>query len=67
MLLGFWFRNFFKALKNQFYKESLNFVAGGRRMSERDMTRIGAEAKPIVPGPQLLNSKSVPTLHHIGN
>ena len=36
-------------------------------MSERDMTRIGADAKPSpVPGPQLLNSKSVPALHHIG-
>ena len=43
------------------------FFAGGRRMSERDMTRVGAEQKPSpVPGPQLLNSKSVPSLHHIG-
>ncbi|CRK86937.1 CLUMA_CG000755, isoform E [Clunio marinus] len=41
---------------------------GGRRMSERDMTRVGADVKPSpAPGPQLLNSKSVPTLHHIGN
>lgn len=39
---------------------------GGRRMSERDMTRVGAESKPPTAGPQLLNSKSVPTLHHIG-
>lgn len=36
-------------------------------MSERDMTRVGNEAKPSASaGPQLLNSKSVPTLHHIG-
>lgn len=39
---------------------------GGRRMSERDMTRVGADAKPPAAGPQLLNSKSVPALHHIG-
>lgn len=41
-------------------------LSGGRRMSERDMTRIGAESKPSTAGPQLLNSKSVPALHHIG-
>lgn len=36
-------------------------------MSERDMTRVGSEAKPsATAGPQLLNSKSVPALHHIG-
>jgi hypothetical protein len=37
-------------------------------MSERDMTRVGAEGKPPIagPGPQMLNSKSVPSLHHIG-
>lgn len=38
-------------------------------MSERDMSRVGAEAKPgPSPGPQLMNnnSKSVPTLHNIG-
>lgn len=36
-------------------------------MSERDMTRVGNEAHtPGATGPQLLNSKSVPTLHHIG-
>lgn len=36
-------------------------------MSERDMTRVGNEAHtPAATGPQLLNSKSVPTLHHIG-
>ncbi|XP_070491228.1 afadin isoform X2 [Chironomus tepperi] len=40
---------------------------GGRRMSERDMTKVGAEAKPPIAGSQLLNSKSVPALHHIGN
>ncbi|XP_058061753.1 afadin [Anopheles bellator] len=49
---------------------------GGRRMSERDMTRIGTTSsgdisKPPVPSPsagqQLLNSKSVPALHHVGN
>jgi hypothetical protein len=36
-------------------------------MSERDMTRVGADPKAS-PGPQLLNnnSKSVPTLHNIG-
>lgn len=46
---------------------SLCNVTGGRRMSERDMTRVGNEAKPSAPaGPQLLNSKSVPALHHIG-
>lgn len=39
---------------------------GGRRMSERDMTRVGSDVKPNSAGPQLLNSKSVPTLHHIG-
>lgn len=40
---------------------------GGRRMSERDMTRIGADTKPSPAArPQLLNSKSVPALHHIG-
>lgn len=43
-------------------------LPGGRRMSERDMTRIGADQKMPLPnaGPQLLNSKSVPSLHHIG-
>lgn len=45
---------------------SLCEFAGGRRMSERDMTRIGNDAKPSTAGPQLLNSKSVPALHHIG-
>lgn len=46
---------------------SLCNFAGGRRMSERDMTRVGNEAKPsAAAGPQLLNSKSVPALHHIG-
>lgn len=31
------------------------------------MTRVGTDAKPsAVTGPQLLNSKSVPALHHIG-
>uniref|UniRef100_A0AAG5CQ04 Afadin n=1 Tax=Anopheles atroparvus TaxID=41427 RepID=A0AAG5CQ04_ANOAO len=49
---------------------------GGRRMSERDMTRVGTSSsgdisKPPVPSPstgqQLLNSKSVPALHHVGN
>lgn len=45
---------------------SLYLSTGGRRMSERDMTKIGAETKPPSAGPQLLNSKSVPTLHHIG-
>ncbi|XP_038122622.1 afadin isoform X5 [Culex quinquefasciatus] len=45
---------------------------GGRRMSERDMTRVGTSndpTKPPVPstsGQQLLNSKSVPALHHVG-
>lgn len=49
--------------------------AGGRRMSERDMTRVGTSSgdisKPPMPassaGQQLLNSKSVPALHHVGN
>ena len=43
-------------------------------MSERDMTRVGATAadpKPPLPSPQgqqlLANSKSVPSLHHVGN
>uniref|UniRef100_A0A8W7PKM4 PDZ domain-containing protein n=1 Tax=Anopheles coluzzii TaxID=1518534 RepID=A0A8W7PKM4_ANOCL len=48
---------------------------GGRRMSERDMTRVGTSSgdisKPPMPassaGQQLLNSKSVPALHHVGN
>ncbi|XP_065078273.1 afadin isoform X5 [Ochlerotatus camptorhynchus] len=45
---------------------------GGRRMSERDMTRIGTSdpTKPPIPSPsgqQLPNSKSVPALHHVGN
>ncbi|XP_050088454.1 afadin isoform X1 [Anopheles aquasalis] len=48
---------------------------GGRRMSERDITRVGNSSgditKPPVPSPstgqQLLNSKSVPALHHVGN
>ncbi|XP_055526190.1 afadin isoform X3 [Wyeomyia smithii] len=45
---------------------------GGRRMSERDMTRIGTNdpSKPSIPassGQQLINSKSVPALHHVGN
>jgi hypothetical protein len=36
-------------------------------MSERDMTRVGTDAKPTAAaGPQLLNSKSVPALHQIG-
>lgn len=41
-------------------------LTGGRRMSERDMTKVGAEAKPPIAGAQLLNSKSVPALHNIG-
>lgn len=44
-------------------------LLGGRRMSERDMTRIGTDMKPPMAGQllnPLLNSKSVPTLHHIG-
>jgi len=39
-------------------------------MSERDISRIGVDTKPPVqqaPGQQLLNSKSVPALHHVGN
>nr|XP_029716115.1 afadin isoform X4 [Aedes albopictus] len=46
---------------------------GGRRMSERDMTRIGTSdpSKPPIPSPSgqppLPNSKSVPALHHGGN
>ncbi|XP_059614248.1 afadin isoform X4 [Phlebotomus argentipes] len=44
---------------------------GTRRMSERDVSRVGAETtKPPLPSPggqQLLNSKSVPALHHVGN
>ncbi|XP_021692987.1 afadin isoform X2 [Aedes aegypti] len=46
---------------------------GGRRMSERDMTRIGTSdpSKPPIPSPSgqppLPNSKSVPALHHVGN
>lgn len=46
---------------------------GGRRMSERDMTRIGTSdsSKPSILSPsghpQLPNSKSVPALHHVGN
>uniref|UniRef100_A0A182V6Y7 PDZ domain-containing protein n=1 Tax=Anopheles merus TaxID=30066 RepID=A0A182V6Y7_ANOME len=69
--------------------ESLNFYGSGggshqsrrgslrrgRRMSERDMTRVGTSSgdisKPPMPassaGQQLLNSKSVPALHHVGN
>jgi hypothetical protein len=36
-------------------------------MSERDMSRVGTDAKPTpAAGPQLLNSKSVPALHQIG-
>lgn len=30
------------------------------------MTRVGTEKPSATAGPQLLNSKSVPTLHHIG-
>ena len=41
-------------------------LTGGRRMSERDMTKVGAESKPPIAGSQLNNSKSVPALHHIG-
>uniref|UniRef100_A0A182MPI8 Afadin n=1 Tax=Anopheles culicifacies TaxID=139723 RepID=A0A182MPI8_9DIPT len=52
-----------------------NDEESGRRMSERDMTRVGTSSgdisKPPVPstaaGQQLLNSKSVPALHHVGN
>ena len=62
-----------RIMKIKFFKLlSLNVffltIAGGRRMSERDMTRVGNEAHSSGgPGPQLLNnSKSVPTLHHIG-
>lgn len=37
-------------------------------MSERDMTRVGTDIKQTpAAGPQLLNSKSVPSLHQIGN
>ncbi|XP_037949925.1 afadin isoform X2 [Teleopsis dalmanni] len=41
---------------------------GNRRMSERDLTRMGADSKHIGPlitnTTQLQNSKSVPALHH---
>ncbi|GAB0100153.1 afadin [Sergentomyia squamirostris] len=44
---------------------------GTRKMSERDVSRVGADTtKPPLPSPggqQLLNSKSVPALHHVGN
>lgn len=40
-------------------------------MSERDISRIGTgeNPKPPIPVPNqtLLNSKSVPALHHVGN
>lgn len=46
-------------------------MPGNRRMSERDMSRLGVDAKPPLPmhGQQMLpNSKSVPAaLHHVGN
>ncbi|KAJ6640050.1 Afadin, partial [Pseudolycoriella hygida] len=40
-----------------------------RRVSERDMSRIGADMKPPLPmhAHQLPNSKSTPALHHVGN
>lgn len=46
--------------------------AGNRRMSERDLTRMGSDGRgglgngPLVPGGSghLPNSKSVPALHH---
>lgn len=43
--------------------------AGNRRVSERDMSRIGADMKPPLPmhAHQLPNSKSTPALHHVGN
>ncbi|XP_037027430.1 afadin isoform X3 [Bradysia coprophila] len=42
---------------------------GNRRVSERDMSRIGADMKPPLPmhAHQLPNSKSTPALHHVGN
>lgn len=42
---------------------------GNRRMSERDISRIGVDSKPPLPThgqQQLPNSKSVPALHHVG-
>lgn len=38
-------------------------------MSERDISRIGIDTKPPLPSPgsQLLNSKSTPALHNVGN
>lgn len=45
--------------------------SGTRRMSERDLSRMGVDSKPPLPmhgKQQLPNSKSVPAaLHHVGN
>lgn len=42
--------------------------SGNRRMSERDLTRMGADGKnaggPLIANNHLANSKSVPALHH---
>lgn len=42
--------------------------SGNRRMSERDLTRMGADCKnsggPLIANNHLANSKSVPALHH---
>lgn len=63
MFMSMWISGFLMKLSDD---KSFALFVGGRRMSERDMTRVGNDAKPNPSGPQLLNSKSVPTLHHIG-
>lgn len=46
------------------------YILGTRRMSDRDLSRMGVDSKPPLPmhgQQQLPNSKSVPAaLHHVG-
>lgn len=60
---------FWKMLTRPITKRSLcAHNSGNRRMSERDLTRMGADGKsvggPLVANNHLANSKSVPALHH---
>lgn len=52
-----------------FFLNNKSNFPDNRRMSERDMNRVGADGKmPLSAHGQLLpNSKSVPALHHVGN
>lgn len=50
-----------------FIKKILLILLGNRRTSERDFPRSDETSSNSIPNQQLLNSKSVPALHHVGS